>query len=100
MAVALNGMLKLAKSEESKQGDLNALFPHELAAGLLSPGLLSGPARHAVPALALDRSAVADTQVERLPTTTDTPGDIVAVITVMDMATVARIMAKATIRPY
>ena len=40
-------------------------FPMILAAGLLSAGLLagSGPA-HAMPALALDRSAVADTQVE------------------------------------
>ena len=37
-------------------------FPMILAAGLLSAGLLSGsgPA-HAMPALALDRSAVADT---------------------------------------
>ena len=42
-------------------------FPMMLAAGLLSAGLLSGsgPA-HALPALALDRSAVADTQVENV----------------------------------
>ena len=38
-----------------------------LAAGLLSAGLLagSGPA-HAIPTLALDRSAVADTQVKKV----------------------------------
>ena len=42
-------------------------FPMILAAGLLSAGLLSGsgPA-HAIPALALDRSAVADTKVEKV----------------------------------
>ena len=42
-------------------------FPMILAAGLLSAGLLagSGPA-HAMPTLALDRSAVADTQVEKV----------------------------------
>ena len=42
-------------------------FPMILAAGLLSAGLLagSGPA-HAIPALALDRSAAADTQVEKV----------------------------------
>ena len=78
-------------------------FPMILAAGLLSAGLLSGsgPA-HAMPALALDRSAVADTQVERLPTTTDTPGDIIAVtITVMaiTMATTGPTMVMATTDP-
>ena len=42
-------------------------FPTILAAGLLSAGLLagSGPA-HAIPTLPLDRSAVADTQVEKV----------------------------------
>ena len=42
-------------------------FPMMLAAGLLSAVLLSGsgPA-HAMPALALDRSAVADTTVEKV----------------------------------
>ena len=42
-------------------------FPMILAAGLLSAGLLagSGPA-HAIPTLALDRSAVADTQVKKV----------------------------------
>ena len=42
-------------------------LPMILAAGLLSAGLLSGsgPA-HAMPALALDRSAVADTTVEKV----------------------------------
>ena len=42
-------------------------FPMILAAGLLSAGLLagSGPA-HAMPTLALDRSAVADTQIKKV----------------------------------
>ena len=42
-------------------------FPMILAAGLLSAGLFagSGPA-HAMPTLALDRSAVADTQVQKV----------------------------------
>jgi hypothetical protein len=42
-------------------------FPMILAAGLLSAGLLagSGPV-HAMPTLALDRSAVADTQVKKV----------------------------------
>jgi hypothetical protein len=41
-------------------------FPMILAVGLLSAGLLagSGPAHAAMPTLALDRSAVADTLVE------------------------------------
>ena len=42
-------------------------FPMILAAGLLSAGLLAGSgSAHAMPALALDRSAVADTQVEKV----------------------------------
>jgi hypothetical protein len=43
-------------------------FPMILAAGLLSAGLLasSGPAHSAMPTLALDRSAVADTQVKKV----------------------------------
>ena len=43
-------------------------FPMILAAGLLSAGLLSGsgPAHAEMPALALDRSAVADTKVEKV----------------------------------
>jgi hypothetical protein len=47
-------------------------FPMILAAGLLSAGLLagSGPA-HAIPTLALDRSAVADTQVHALQCITE-----------------------------
>ena len=43
-------------------------FPMILAAGLLSAGLTatsSGPADAAMPTLALDRSAVADTLVEK-----------------------------------
>jgi hypothetical protein len=41
-------------------------FPMILAAGLLSAGLLAGSgSAHAIPTLALDRSAVADTQVEK-----------------------------------
>ena len=77
-------------------------FPMMLAAGLMSAGLLSGsgPA-HAVPALALDRSAVADTRSKRLPTTIDTPGDIIAAtITVMaiTMATTGPILGYH--RPY
>jgi hypothetical protein len=42
-------------------------FPMILAAGLLSAGLLasSGPAHSAMPTLALDRSAVADTLLEK-----------------------------------
>ena len=42
-------------------------FPMMLAAGLLSAGLLAGSgSAHAMPALALDRSAVADMQVEKV----------------------------------
>ena len=74
-----------------------------LSAGLLlSVGILagSGPAHAAVPTLASDRSAVADTAVKRLPTTTDNIAVPIAVaITATDMAmatTTSPIMVMAT----
>ena len=70
-------------------------LPLILATGLLSAGLLAGPgpAHAAMPTLTLDRSAVADTAVKRLPTTTDTPGDIIAVATAVAITVMAMVMA-------
>ena len=80
-------------------------FPTILAAGLLSAGLLagSGPA-HAIPTLALDRSAVADTQVKKVAYYHRSPGDIIAVatavaITATAMATTDPTMVMATDDP-
>ena len=77
-------------------------FPTILAAGLVSAGLLagSGPA-HAIPTLGLDRSAVADTQVEKVAYYHQIrPGDIIAVaITAIAMATADPTMVMATDDP-
>ena len=80
-------------------------LPMILSAGLLlSVGLLagSGPAHAAMPTLALDRSAVADTAVEKVAYYHRYARRLIAVaITVMDMAitTTGPTMATATDGP-
>ena len=54
------------RPRRSDQGDLNALFPHDTCCRSRARDYLRVPARPtAMPALALDRSAVADTLVEK-----------------------------------